>query len=879
MDSDAIDFSHICISEDVKTQLRPGTPARLCDLASGYISCPTHEIQNVVDRLRLHSQGVMSLAQGYLILCFPTKCEDWDFEQVNGTDDADSPLRFIVLQVSEKIQSSCFAQSSDDRSESSGGHGELLISNGLNKFLTLNHSRLVPPVMQDYREHHYFLAFPMTQAHSEEMAFLSDWLFTSYLSSSVKCFWHNSHTPGSWSEFSAHDDLKRGGIIILHEDAMECVRYLPNIQNIIRSEYFPIYAFTRSTGRSRTFPSAYALDGKLGHLHLERVFPQDRKVFLLTPSFILSQPLEAGNFMEWFKGKYVKSGDDFSRPARLAFSHDIDDWMSSLIVEQVTKRVHRSHHVHLMDVDAWQQVWEDITELAEKPDYLIYAPKGIDGNDEQSLVNWLGSWSIRHMDEASEIWVLGSASHDPNRMTKNVTPFEYAPGTVGDPEQAQRAFELSRPQDHAETNYSPVQNNGHGHQNETQHNPEGDKNIELKNGGLKLTKDESPYAIREFLRGRFTTTIGKAFTYIMVNNMPVTQWVEGIEDLLGSQLYDVLAYERWLKFCEPFRPLRKTGYNTYGGFFYTFDDVVQNDRAPMGIWPKFRPWAAFLRPLNPHHHQVPDPRDGMPYFETSQLLIWDPGYRGKFGDRETIHEEELVDAQRQLMRVVTAWVQGGKWNMPLASVRVAWEPFEKTTLVHPVDLCLETLRLCDRDAKAYLPAPEHKMQEIGWTYVEPFQGPRENPETEDYFSVEEAAAHDGAGGGDVDEIFTIPDPGFDIADHISGAEEMKIIFHPPRSTKKQSDRPASSLCKNLLYRTVHSHQNNHHHHHRYEDVVLSHRFTMTNTWYGQQVSEGRDYKNIVVAPFPKVFEELGIPFHRSGYRPSSRDRPSSRGRY
>jgi len=497
----------------------------------------------------------MCCAEGYFILCFPTKCEDWDFEKVNGTDDADSPLRFIVFQATDRVHPSSFASSSDDRSESNICHGESLISNGLNKFLTLHHSRLVPPVMQDYGVHHYFIAFPLSPTHQTEAAFLCDWLSTSYSSSSVKCTFHSSKEPGSWAEFSADHNSKRGGIIILHEDAMECVRYLPNILEVIQSEYFPIYAFTRTTGRSRTFPSAHALDGKLGHIHLERVFPHNRKVFMMTPSFILSQPLEAMNFMQWFKDRYVKSGEDLARPARLAVSEDIDDWMSSLILEQVTKKVSRPRHVHLTDVDAWQDVWADIIALAEKPDYLIYAPKGIDGNDEQSLVNWLGSWSIRHMDEASEFWVIGSSCHDRNRMTKNVTALQYAPGTVAEPEEAQHGFDSSQRENHSETNHDVApQVIGHRGQNGAQqehNNPEANKDTGLTNNGPLLIPEDSLYAIRGFLQEKFTMVSGKPMLYIMVNNMPITQWEDGTHEYLEKQERCRIGYERWIEFCAP----------------------------------------------------------------------------------------------------------------------------------------------------------------------------------------------------------------------------------------------------------------------------------------------------------------------------------------
>lgn len=805
---DKVIFSHVCVAQDFLQLWKVGENARQYDLASGYISCPTESIDHVVDRLKLNSQGIMSRAEGYYILCIPNKSEEWDSMAVNGTHSDGLPFRFVVFQPAGDL-SAFFApnpQKTLDR-ETQDSQKETMIKRGLTKFLSLNYAKLIPRAMQDSKEHQFFLAFPVADNYAEETRFMTQWLDSS---STATCCIYSGETPGAWREFVDGGRTGSGGIIILHEDTMWHVRLFPNMFAILESNMFPVYVFTRGLQENRLFPSAYTLPARPGILNLEQVFWPGRKAFMLTPSFLLSGPHEAAAFVKWFRATYDKSDNDIGGTGRLVVCSDFAEWLLDLVLNQSANQSHKSHG---SEFEAWNQLWRDFADLESRADFVIVAPSSLDGNDEQSLVNWFGFWSLRNMDSVCLCYVLGSISNRWGDMTKRVGPLRFVKGTLFDPNAAEDEFDIH------------------------------EMNVEFgeQNGALRLIQNESCEEIASFLL-RFQFPRGgpkerAPFSFVSVFSRPVSYWKLDIGAALGDREYKFSTFSEWYEYTSYGF---KASSNTYGGLFYTIETAwVGQTLLPSQT--KRRPWLAFLRPCNPHQRP----------WETLELFIWDPSYRNSFTGRAEIQEEELIDAQRQLMKLVA-----GQYRLPLKAVRVGWEDSSNPNgrRSHPMDQCLEMLGNCVHNTWMMLPAPEHSLASHGWVLVTPYD--RAQPKKRD---ESDRPRPDTGASPEAMDIDLELGKGSE-KDREENLDNMRVVFHPPRSPLRHHGNSRPSICKNLLVkylrevekRTASSNS-------KYpRGSIFDYRFTPTMVWYDKQIKEGRDFKHMMVAPFDRVFQQLGI---------------------
>lgn len=794
---DQVVFSHICTAQDFLKDWKVGTDVRQCDLASGYMSCPTESIEHVVDRLKLNAQGILSCSEEYSILCFPNKCDEWNLELNNDASDEGSPLRFIIFQRAGDV-SPFFAPNPQRTVRAVNDPRNPLIPRGLDKFLDRDYSRLIPMAMQNSKEHRFFFAIPVVNAYADEMRFMARWLTST---STATCRIFSGETPGAWHEFVHRGLSSEGGIIILHEDAVWQVRLFPKMFETIQSAKFSFWVFTRGLEENRLFPSSYETPSKPALLGLERVFSSGSKAFLLTPSFILSEPRALAAFMKWFRGKYV-ARDDVGKRGRLVVCTGFANWLLDLVCDQ-SRNKHR--RLSKSDTDAWCDALRDFYDLESRKAYLIVAPDGIDGDDEQSLVNWFGFWTLKHMDEICLGYVIGSNANRVEEMTKRIDHVGFVKDAQEDPNAA-----------------------------------EDQASKELEEQASQRHRSEDCEMIQYFMN-RFSRSAASP-SPVSVFNQPVSYWNDDIGPALGDRDYKFAMYGKWQRFAASGLRSKK---NTFGGLFYT----IEADWLGKALSPpekKRRPWVAFIRPRNPHWRQ---------YTNGLELLIWDPSYRTKFNNWEEIPEEALIDAQRQLIKLVSAQRMSG---LRLETVRLGWDnvasPNSRDWL--PMAQCIEMIEDCEREPWDLVPAPEFKLAQKGWVKVIPHKLDGQKPKDEDEETRSQGSAKMEASPGLMD-IDMAPGelPGQNDEDD---ASNLRVVFHPPRSPWR---RPGPSNCRNRflgrLRQAEHRKQDRYGEHRKDEDIYYT--FAPTMNWYDDQIKEGRDFKHLMVASHTKVFRQLRVP--------------------
>ncbi|KAF3348782.1 Mitochondria fission 1 protein [Verticillium dahliae VDG2] len=318
--------------------------------------------------------------------------------------------------------------------------------------------------------------------------------------------------------------------------------------------------------------------------------------------------------------------------------------------------------------------------MDEVQEPFIYVNDCIDANDEQSLGNWFGYWSLTKLDSYRKFHILGSHENDYSRSSRDIRIPRYAARTTGDPELAlARAGETQ-----AAAQVPPAQDDSGAR-----------SQILGRAGGEDFAQHLSSYQFAH-VRGFM-----KLYSYCV-------SWFNDsfqMADHFGDTTCRFETYRNWFSFTNPFAKPR--GYNTYVAFFYTIEGPWDPAAYAKDRLPERHPWIGIWRIVNPH--QQP--------FRATELLIWDIAAPQRVASDRSVHVGSLLPAQKALVDFVKE--NSAEKNPSMAFQRVwlgGFDPprLERTTVL---DKTLEMLEIMLSDAKQWLPAPEHVLPVRGWRKV------------------------------------------------------------------------------------------------------------------------------------------------------------------
>ncbi|CAH0055433.1 unnamed protein product [Clonostachys solani] len=788
-------FGHVCIASDFGSQsqnLRQGQ-----NLASGSLLCPTGHsaFENLAKRLNMASKGVMCYSERYCIIIYPAMCTDWDFELV-PSHNAGNLLKFIIFEPTPLMHKDSFARKISQESQT--------LPRGVSHFLQLDSNRLVPQLRlnQSVQSHNVFIAFP-TPSRVQEARFISTWLG---VSTKIDLHIYSASIPGDWARF-------RGtgiGTIIIHEDVISKIRLFPDIAEMMRETgrngNYAVFIFQQALAQFCRFPSSLQ-KSQVGDIILYRILPS-HKVFMMTPSFILSQPQEAYDFVRWFKNDLLTTGKSYR--SKLAVCFDVNDWVRQLAIGEAHRRATRQTRVHSQNIKAWLGLWQQLEDLmaksakeGESNNFLLFAPESIDGNDEQSLVNWFGSWTVNYLDTASRFFVLGSNCNEVSQMTREMKILEYADDADEDQPGVAREAALDTASQLLNVTIS---------QTPSVSNPQGVTSAPtVPRGALQLVENDSASAIKSHLQ---MLTQRYQHSMALIYNRPVSYWHLDMPWRFGDIGSEFGPYFSWFSFFNALKYETRPK-NTYIGFFYTVtniwkSDEASKDRTPIRD-PTRRPWIAIFRPREPHKRP----------WRSTELLIWDPGYSKRLLNSPRIYECDLIEAQQELIKLVIEGNRAKNPDLPLDKVWLAGRDRSyKSSYGHPLDVCLDTIEAFAEELRAWIPAPREKMPSRGWRSVEENEEPIEKRQS----SI-------------IDEKRVEP------------GQKLNIIFHPPPG--RQLNQP--SQCDNHLYREVMRAASQ-----PSFDGNFTYSFPPTHEWYSRQQEEDRAFSHICVESWKRIFSILQI---------------------
>lgn len=665
----------------------------------------------------------------------------------------------------------------------------------MHRLFNFHYERLLPEkALNNPTKHHFFLAFPPSA--QLEAQFLGRWL----QGCNPDCRVFTSVFPGQWLAFLKMEH----GVVIIPEEAIWSVRLFPNLHFLLHSSpsNFQFWLFSKSTHPTAMYPS----DGnatEIGDIRLQPLCP-NRKAIMVTPSFMVSQPQQAWNFFKWF----WKAWNRDNEAVRLVVCSGFDRWLRDLALEKdgkLGKLSRKSRQIPFSSkegVEALNKTWCMVLALLdaatdENPPF-VFAPGCIHGNDEQSLVNWFGWWSIMNMDRFRKFSVLGSSAPDNQRMSYFIARPRYLASTFANPDDVYSLV------DRKDLTTSSASTRPAAEQLRAQ---------------LQLISGDDAHSFKMFLSKLDDKSKESSWSPHVIYRFPVSYWDSAMAFDFADYHNAFDPYGKCLRFIRDY--ILESGHrfhNTAMALFYTMDGTWDANRDPRAIGKTRRPWIMVYRPVEPHRKP----------WTTAELLIWDPTRKGNLNDREDedIYESDLIPAQQELIRAVQADLSSA---LPLEKVWVAGLDDKPPGLTEPIDMALHQLQRFVDNLKMCIPAPHHTMPLRGWRRIQAGNAPAGartlSPEPMDIDEEEEPVEEE--------------DP----------EDGLVTVFHPPRG--KQTNKPTK--CKNRLYQhSVRESERGR------SQERMEFKFRPTLEWYHPQVKEGRGFEQLQVAPWEAVFHKYKI---------------------
>ncbi|KAK1761132.1 hypothetical protein QBC47DRAFT_22207 [Echria macrotheca] len=862
MSEKTIEFEHACLAQDMKTQLETTNFIQARHVAS---TVRHRDWESTFEKVAVFLQtsllGLYCSRPNYNILIYSTKCDDWRTIELLGQEPAspsDHLLRFTIFSTGLAVASYL-------RPLSPGLHNrvpERLSDRAalMKRFFGLDYAQLLPA--RRWRPGNtpqtFFLAFP--ESRRPLMNSVYRWLRDCDPECRIFC----SYDPGSWTAFWAAVE-QTSGVVIVHELLVWSLRRFPSLARYLLFRNDQYWCLNDGVEAEPVFPSIAPRTepSPPGQLQMVRLFSY-KTAMLLTPSFMVSEPLSLEHFLEWYLVNHIRNAN-----YRLVTPWNFHEYLLDLADEKAAERAELMAQPNLESTQReilanlrgisrdecksryvaatraleiwshWMRKGGPVETYNEANCPVVFVDPCIDPNDEQSIVNWFGWWSTLRADQYRKLRVIGSSDRisypGSQRGERRLRIPRFSSTTVNDPdlvltEVRRMTEEANRPVDAGDISKPDPQAVGSG---EAEDQPQRPGRWEFQS---KMIQFDTARAITSLLAESYgsagTSPIWRFFKF------PVS-WADfPMADRFGDYRKECNRLSDWLGFTHKF----KGPYNTYFAFFYTptVDWDPGNPDAVPTDGPR-HPWIGIYRVADPHISA----KRYAPIREC-ELIIWDADANKKFPKSRSVAESSLLDMQRRTIQYVREHT--GETNPGSYLKRVWLGGFALGDDVRTPYTFDTTFRFLDQlffDIKSQLPATEWELRAAGFVPV-----------------VEKVEMED-----------THPEPSdvegqpMDISSGDEGDEDTCIIFHPPRGTKLAPGQ--RTKCRNLLYEETRLARA------RGLDGYITYKFPSTMEWYADQRAEGRGFEFINFDTWESISAHYGIEPGRTGSESSDVKDPSS----
>ncbi|KAJ2901331.1 uncharacterized protein MKZ38_001943 [Zalerion maritima] len=696
--------------------------------------------------------------------------------------------------------------------------------------------------------------------------------------------------PGGWRSFLWHS----AGTLIVHNSCLRLIRSIPSFAEDILDRKIAVIAL-------HDLDTAYGSPTVVfqNRLRMTNIFPSGGAI-LLTPSFLLTEPKQTLELLLWFQQHHQLEpvASKLGTGWILVGAHGLEQYMLDLCGEQIKLRkdlqdIYTDATVRSLEenkrrvspefiskrYDAWKVIRDlqsdRIGRTHEELGGITSAPTTIDANDEQSLVNWFGYWSLSNIHRYRKFYVVGSSEARWNsELGSRVFAIpKFGRRTVSDPDKA-----FAKEQGILPKGVEIEMDVDDGPEMPTMANVGYEitppKMLNSQSGQFPVPSDVQPHPDTSKFFGSESAlefqdhlkrlnekySLGSSVFWRLYNR-PVSWDGDAMQEFFEKNHVDRRDnYERfadWWNYTYSFYTSRAQGsvaFNTYIGLFYTLVDQDWNQHDHIkGLMPKNKrhPWIAVYRPQVPHKRQKWDTD------KACDLLIWDPYADRRFQNIDHPTLPELPYMQRKLCQ----WVHehtGVKNQMSTLS-KVYYGGFEwpECETVHPLDLTITFLENVMQNARYTIPSADYHLVKHGWKILDtavtmrPARPSPARPVTPPA-AVSEPLPRPAPNGGALEASHGVKD-GEDSEPPYTADElcdpELRLVFHPPSRNKPRAI--SKSKCQNLLVEKIDKVKKLKAH---AEEIRFD--YTPTTRWYKNQVDEGRAYSHIVVGNWETIAKKL-----------------------
>ncbi|KAH8840249.1 hypothetical protein MCOR31_005822 [Pyricularia oryzae] len=830
---DVLPFRHQCLAELLLKrieQVRPSQKNHCSGSITGKDENADKMLTNVSERLKAGGNGLLLSRVHYAVLVYPAKCDYWAPDSLDGEEkESDvAVLRYILFTPADDI--SLMLQGENTRSiaaEPTTRHSRVRFMDHLFGLGESAFERLVPPGPQvGTGTPRFCLIFPLSCA--AEFMQASMWIRACNPDAEV----YTAHLHGSWRDFLSNLEPTSVAAVIVHEAALRTLRRLPKLRLFLENARYWVW---RWPDKANLWNS---LDAQP-----ERLFPFGH-LTLLTPSFVVSEPRLALETIS----EHVRN-----KTKAIMISHDFVNWVGDLAAEKSRLRQGILQDARLSDkerenkatmrgvsMDDCHAISQLATEMLAmtgptlhrlpEESYtsnFIFAEQCVDDNDEQSLVNWFGWWSIANAEKFRKFNVLGTRNGSRTLCRKRAflkIP-SFSKNTINDPDgllrkireedgkkEAELAGARPKPPD------QPMATAGSAPPS-VQQNPAPDLTVFRS----ERLPQETPKAFLDELNRIQTRADRKIKPGVWRLFAFPIYWKDGDELFQHGRInsnQDNLI-RQWFDYTWAFD---KT-YRMYIGFCYMVEDSFNPAMSARGQRAPRRPWLVIYR-IN--EEVVTEQSSRTP----TEIIIVDPA-AGMDTPGKYILEDCLPSSQQAVINHIRKHEPdkkhrdrvGGQFvfthRMPpqkVANIWVAGMPITVAGL-SPVDQCL---RLAENliDSLEMLPLSSERLARMGFKLVfkdHPSSTPSSSPVNDDN-----------------------PDENPD-----STELETKIVFHPP---VPDTSFEGPSKCSNRLFEAARLA--------RVKDKNATHmtyEYRPTVEWYEEQRLEGRGWEHVWVGTYEKLY--------------------------
>lgn len=384
-------------------------------------------VNRIAEYLCLRMSGLACVSDIYIILLYPVSAEEWRFLDLTPNLSTDATLRYLVFKSQGSILSSIKSSTTSQTSPTDLSHRDMMMKN----FHSLDYERLtIDQKSKKSAPINFCLIFPASAQSTMDL--IASWLKSCSKDGKI----YNYQKPGCWNYLKKQ---VKTGVVLIHSSALGLISDTDLVEGMTAGMEYSFFSIKDDV-------SGFALsrvnqEPELGRIVASRLLPLCYAI-LLTPSFLVAEPVMTLNFLKWYQKKLKSS---ITGLYKVLCCHELPSFLMELFISKVEEQQQLmksltgdplmlsklsakglSHEQCEARLKSYSLVCElfrkDIPSTGVSHDFdpsdqrsrspFLFAPPSIDQNDEKKLVSWFVYWSFANFDRYRRFYVIGSGNSE-----------------------------------------------------------------------------------------------------------------------------------------------------------------------------------------------------------------------------------------------------------------------------------------------------------------------------------------------------------------------------------------------------------------------------------------------------------------------------------